>query len=153
MSRSTVIEQLLVKLRADTVGGQSLVTLTGDAVGARRIVWTPKRAPSKYPTLGVAIKVAVPLFKEVTSFQTYLVMLTAYGKREEDAIRIADRTEELFHDLAGTNRSYYNFSNASIAVQSTRWVRRSQIKFDEDLDHWEDVNFVEIVANASLGCS
>lgn len=152
MSRSVVIEALLTKLRTDT-GAGSLVALTGHTSSAQRIVWAPKRVVAQYPALGVHIQAAIPLNKEVTTYQTYFVHLTAYGKREPDAIRIADRVERLFHNVGGSNRSYYDFSGSTIAVKSTRFVRRTQIKYDNDLDHWQDANYVEIVANAFIGCT
>ena len=143
------LSALVESLQSDS----ELVTLTGHSPGDKRILRGQPPKAEKLPFLGVNIRVATALNKYVTFIKRYVVSLSGYGKHEIDAIRIADRVEELFHNLSGESNSYYDFTNIDLRIYSSRFSSRISHPYDNDNDRFMDENIIEIVANVyGSGC-
>jgi hypothetical protein len=152
MSDVNFLNALITTLRTDT-GAGSLVGLTG---AATRITRTPIPSEIVIPYVGIRILNSVDLIREVTGWKRYTVKITGADIKERNAMSLGDRVMYLFDDsdVGATASSFYDFTDGSCTVRSTRWDRRvpRRQQVNENVTYWEDSNIITIVANPYLGC-
>lgn len=124
---------IVTKLRLDT-GAGSLVALTGHTATDLRIARDKPPKKGITPFLGVSIFFTVPLIEDgPTQVRESSVHFRSYAGKELTALQIADRMEELLHDITD-NTGYYSFSDANVSTRQVRFKSRTAPDFDDDVE-------------------
>lgn len=137
-----LISAVVTKLQADT-GAGSLVTLTGHTSAESHIARSKPLVEKRSPFIGVSAYGTPFMGPDVTTVKRSVVIfeICANGSGAElTVLRICDRLEYLLDGPSpATNRSYYDFSDASINTKQVRLKSRGNTYFDEELDVWAAV--------------
>ena len=98
------------------------------------------------PMIGIRGYRASPIMGAyITYIKESFLVITAYSTSEVEAIKLADRVEELFHDADGGNTGYFDFSTDEIHVYSSRYSNRPQEAYSKDPNFWACPVIVSVI--------